>query len=138
RRRGRPRRFGGVPRRSLPVGRIGMGAGRERRDRPLTVFAFDPSLGRRFGNHLTLRLPYEPLGQGPVGKLVAVVEPGDDRGRAKQAGQSRYPVIDLEEPALLMAAGVAPSEFDVRFHQQMVYAVATYTIELFQNSLGRP
>jgi hypothetical protein len=32
---------------------------------------------------------------------------------------------------------VAPAELDVGFHQQLAYAVASYTIELFQNALGR-
>lgn len=99
-------------------------------DRALTVYAFDPSVGRRFGNHLVLRIPYEPLQPGPVGRRVAVVDVDQTTGR-------RYPGVDLDSAPLLLSGGVEPAELDVRFHQQMSYAVASYTIELFQNALGR-
>jgi len=99
-------------------------------DRALTVYAFDPSVGRRFGNHLVLRIPYEPLRSGPVGRRVAVVDVDRTTGR-------QYPGVDLDSAPLLLSGGVAPAELDVRFHQQMSYAVASYTIELFQNALGR-
>jgi hypothetical protein len=100
-------------------------------DRALTVYAFDPSVGPRFGNHLVLRIPYEPLRSGPVGRRVAVVDVDHTTGR-------RYPGVDLDSAPLLLSGGVTPDELDVRFHQQMSYAVASYTIELFQNALGRP
>lgn len=96
----------------------------QRRDRPLRVFGFDPALGRSLGNHLTLRLPYEPVTPGPVGRYLEVVDPD-------------YEPVDLDAPEILLAGGLTPSELDARFHQQMVYAVATHTIDLFQNALGR-
>ncbi|MGH9279732.1 MAG: hypothetical protein ACRD12_16745 [Acidimicrobiales bacterium] len=96
----------------------------ERRDRPLRVFGFDPSLGHRLGNHLALRLPFEPVEPGPVGRYLKVVD-------------SEYEPVNLDHSAVLLAGGLTPSEFDVQFHQQMVYAVGTHTIDLFQNALGR-
>jgi len=43
-------------------------------DRILRVYAFDPSRGARLENHLTIRVPYEKLTKGPVGKKVAVID----------------------------------------------------------------
>jgi hypothetical protein len=103
------------------------------RQRPLQVFAFDPGLGTAFGNHLTLRLPYEEMEQasGPVGRLVAVIDSDAATGRT-------YPGVDLDAPEILMRGGLAPSEVDIRFHQQMAYAVPMHTIGLFEVALGRP
>lgn len=103
------------------------------RERPLQVFAFDPGLGTVFGNHLTLRLPYEEMEQasGPVGRLVAVIDSDTTTGRT-------YPGVNLDAPEILMRGGVAPSEVDIRFHQQMAYAVPMHTIGLFEIALGRP
>ena len=42
--------------------------------RALRVYAFDPVRGRRGGNHLILRVPFEELKPGPVGSRVAVVD----------------------------------------------------------------
>ena len=38
---------------------------------------------------------------------------------------------------LLIAGGLAPSDTDPRFHQQMVYAVASETLQRFESALGR-
>ena len=35
--------------------------------RPLLVYAFDPMLGRKLNNYMTVAVPYEPLRSGPVG-----------------------------------------------------------------------
>jgi hypothetical protein len=48
-----------------------------------------------------------------------------------------YPPVDLNAPELLATDGLAPSESDPRFHQQMCYAVAMKTIEHFERALGR-
>jgi hypothetical protein len=45
--------------------------------------------------------------------------------------------VDLEHPALLAQDGLAPSEGNPQFHQQMVYAVAMRTIRHFEQALGR-
>lgn len=102
------------------------------RERRLQVFAFDPGLGTVFGNHLTLRLPYEEMeGSGPIGRLVAVIDNDATAGRT-------YPGVNLDAPEILMRGGLAPSEVDIRFHQQMAYAVPMHTIRLFEIALGRP
>ena len=48
-----------------------------------------------------------------------------------------YEPVDLDDTAVLMQAGLDPTEFDPRFHQQMVYAVAMKVIENFEIALGR-
>ena len=98
--------------------------------RPLKVYAFDPSLGRMLGNHLTLNVRYEPLSPGPVGERFAVI---DYDGNTKRY----YAPVDLDHAAILLNDGLEPSESDPRFHQQMVYAVASETLERFEVALGR-
>ena len=98
--------------------------------RPLKVYAFDPSLGRMLGNHLTLDVRYEPLTPGPIGSRFAVI---DYDGNAKRY----YTPVDLDETAILLNDGLDPSESDPHFHQQMVYAVASETLERFEIALGR-
>ena len=45
--------------------------------------------------------------------------------------------VDLDDPLLLVSDGLNPSESDPRFHQQMVYAIASRTIQMFETALGR-
>lgn len=103
--------------------------------RPLRVFAFDPSRGRMLGNEMQLEVRYRPLAPGPVDTSgaydqIAVVD--YDATRKKY-----YRAVDLDDPYILISNGLAPSESDPRFHQQMVYAVATDTVEQFEQALGR-
>src|SRR5262245_44277790 len=42
--------------------------------RPLQVYAFDPSVGRRHGNHMTVSVAYEPLKAGPRGRRIEVID----------------------------------------------------------------
>lgn len=98
--------------------------------RPLKVYAFDPTHGRSVGNRMTLPVPYEPLSPGPVGKYLAVVDYDATNG-------CYYEPVDLDAPAVLLRGGLDPSESDPRFHQQMVYAVASNTIARFERALGR-
>lgn len=100
------------------------------RERPLKIFAFDPSRGRQKTNIVTLRLPYEKLDPGPIGTYVAVIDEDEARGQT-------YPPVDLEAKEVLLAGGLDPSELDLRFHQQMVYAVTMRTIKAFEQALGR-
>jgi len=99
-------------------------------NRPLQVYAFDPTLGRHLGNVMTINVRYEPLQPGPVGSRIAVV---DYDGSTKKFN---LPVA-LDDPKVLIRGGLDPTEFDPRFHQQMVYAVATETLERFEAALGR-
>src|SRR6266702_794323 len=42
--------------------------------RALTVYAFDPSLGRTLNNYMTIKIAYERLKPGPVGGKIAVID----------------------------------------------------------------
>ena len=97
----------------------------------LRAFAFDPSRGKNYGTYMTLQVPFEhPLAPGPVGSYLAVVDydPGN---------QCYYEPVDLNDRWILANAGMAPTESDPRFHQQMVYAVVSETIQRFEYALGR-
>ncbi len=98
--------------------------------RPLKVYAFDPTAGRLHGNHMTIQVPYEPLRRGPRGRLVEVIDYDSTNRRY-------YEPVDLDDDDLLIQGGLTPTETDPRFHQQMVYAVASKTIDNFRLALGR-
>lgn len=99
--------------------------------RSLKVYALDPSAGNYIGNIMTMRVKWEEdLKPGPVSRNVAVID-------YDAAHDCYYPPIDLNHPWVLARGGLDPSESDPRFHQQMVYAVATETIERFEAALGR-
>jgi hypothetical protein len=53
------------------------------------------------------------------------------------ANRTYYHPVDLDDPFLVAADGLEPSESDPRFHQQMVYAVASQVVEMFERALGR-
>jgi hypothetical protein len=98
--------------------------------RPLKIYATDPMQGRASGNRATITVANDGLAVGPRGSRVEVVDYDGDR-------DCYYPPVDLNDRAILMRAGLDPSESDPRFHQQMVYAVAMRTIENFDRALGR-
>ena len=99
-------------------------------NRPLRVYAYDPSHGNKLGNSMTMMVPYEPLAPGPVGKRFAVIDYDGAR-------KTYYLPVDLDDPLVMLRQGLEPSEVDPRFHQQMVYAVAVETLRRFQAALGR-
>jgi hypothetical protein len=101
----------------------------------LRIYSFDPALAAQYDlagmSGVTIEVPWEDnLKPGPVGEYVEVIDidPGS---------QAAYAPIDLNTPALLATDGLAPSESDPRFHQQMCYAVAMKTIDHFERALGR-
>ncbi len=98
--------------------------------RPLYVYAFDPSMGKFVGNYMIAQVRYEKLEPGPVGERFAVIDYDGTAG-------TYYTPVDLDDPKLLIAGGLAPSVTDPRFHQQMVYAVASETLQRFEAALGR-
>jgi hypothetical protein len=98
--------------------------------RALRVYAFDPSRGRRLGNHMTVRVKYEPLTRGLDGAQLQIVD-------FDASNNIYYRAVQLNSAAALVEGGLAPCESDPRFHQQMVYAVAMGTIGLFEKALGR-
>lgn len=81
-------------------------------------------------NQITVQVRWEDLDPGPVGEYLEVVD-------VDPASDSFYGPIDLNEPHLLATDGLAPSESNPQFHQQMVYAVAMTTIKHFERALGR-
>ena len=99
--------------------------------RCLKVYAMDPSAGNYMGNVMPINIRWEcDLKPGPVGKKIAIVD-------YDGANKRYYPPIDLNDLRILARDGLDPSESDPRFHQQMVYAVASETIERFEEALGR-
>src|SRR5712691_1276498 len=103
--------------------------------RPLKAYAIDPSAGSLLGNQMTLNIRYQQLEPGPVvrerwGDAIAVVD-------YDGANQTYYRPVDLDDPRILIRGGLDPSEANPRFHQQMVYAVVTETIQHFETALGR-
>lgn len=99
------------------------------------MFAFDPSRGRRLGNQMQIEVRYRKLGPGPTDcsgahDQIAVVDYNVTLNRY-------YRPVDLDDPFILISNGITPSESDPRFHQQMLYAVASDTIEQFETALGR-
>ncbi len=109
--------------------------------RKLRVFAFDPTVSRKYENryfqHLTISLPWdldpvdvkEPF-VGPVGEYLEVID-------YDPASGAFYVPVDLNDPEVYLGQGLTPSADDPRFHQQMVYAVAMNTIATFEHALGR-
>ena len=109
--------------------------------RRLRVLAFDPGTGNKFQNRsirtVTITLPWEfdpsdpnaPF-WGPRGEYLEIID-------YDPASGVFYEPIDLNAQEVLLNDGLAASEEDPRFHQQMVYAVAMETIQLFEQALGR-
>jgi hypothetical protein len=104
--------------------------------RPLKAFAFDPSQGRLLGNQMSMSIRYQELDPGPV-----VRDPMARDGIAvvdyDATNRVYYQPVDLDDPRILIRGGLDPNESNPQFHQQMVYAVATDTIQHFENALGR-
>ncbi|NUZ08851.1 hypothetical protein [Piscinibacter koreensis] len=103
--------------------------------RKLRIFALNPSLAAQFGMEsiaeLTIRVPWEAdLRAGPVGEYVEVVD-------VDPASGALYKPVDLNDPRVLAQDGLAPSETNPQFHQQMAYAVAMSSIVHFEQALGR-
>ncbi len=102
--------------------------------RRLRVFAADPTLGTGLETYqqsvTTVDMPWEDLAPGPIGEYLEVIDVDPASGAA-------YAPVDLDDHYLLSTDGLAPSETDPRFHQQMAYAVASRTIEHFERALGR-
>lgn len=103
--------------------------------RPLQVFAFDPSRQSVLGNKMQIDVRHRVLEPGPVElgnarDQIAVVD-------YDASNKTYYCPVNLDNPYVLMQSGIAPTESDPRFHQQMVYAIVSDTIEQFESALGR-
>jgi hypothetical protein len=102
--------------------------------RKLRGYAFDPLLANQSAtadiNSVIYRIKWQSLQPGPIGEYVEVI---DFDPTIKQF----YEPVDLDHPFLLAQDGLAPSESNPQFHQQMVYAVVMTTIQNFEKALGR-
>ncbi|MGD9880168.1 MAG: S8 family serine peptidase [Reyranella sp.] len=103
--------------------------------RALRVYAFDPLVATRLEtsdlNEAILEIDWEAdLKPGPVGEYFEVVD-------IDPPSESAYAPVDLNHPSILATRGLAPTEGNPQFHQQMVYAVAMNTVERFNMALGR-
>lgn len=111
--------------------------------RKLQGYAFDPSLSLLIDTAEINRVIYEvdwestadeeddgPFGPGPVGEYLEVID-------IDPPSNTCYTPVDLNHPYILAEDGLAPSESNPQFHQQMVYAVAMVTIKNFERALGR-
>jgi hypothetical protein len=102
--------------------------------RRLRAYTFDPSLATQLDtsliNQMVLRVPWEKVDRGPVGDYLEVID-------YDPSSACFYAPVDLNDPSLLAQDGLAPSEGNPKFHQQMVYAVAMSTIQNFEQALGR-
>lgn len=103
--------------------------------RPLKAYAFDPSAGKLLGNEMSMAIRYQELDPGPVVRefardSIAVIDYDGANG-------VYYQPVDLDDKSILIRGGLPPSEGDPRFHQQMVYAVVSDTIQHFETALGR-
>jgi hypothetical protein len=123
------RDFGDAPFPSAPPSPLGV-ASKPPLFRPLKVYAVGPSRGRTPGNIRSIDVRYEKLAPGPVGARIAVVDYDATRG-------CFYDPVDLDDPLIAINGGLDPSESDPKFHQQMVYAVASETLRRVEVALGR-
>lgn len=103
--------------------------------RRLRGYSFDPSLSNQLDtaliNEATFKIDWEEdLRKGPVGEYLEVID-------YDPASEYFYEPVDLNNPHILAADGLVPSESNPQFHQQMVYAVAMTTIKNFEKALGR-
>ncbi len=102
--------------------------------RKLRGYAFDPLLSNQSAtadiNLVIYRVDWELLQPGPIGEYIEVVD-------YDPTIKKFYEPADLDHPYLLAQHGLAPSESNPQFHQQMVYAVAMTTIQNFEQALGR-
>ncbi|WP_306397843.1 hypothetical protein [Telluria beijingensis] len=98
--------------------------------RPLRIYTSDPSASRLEGAITTVNVPYERLAPGPEGRLFRVDSHDPSTGED-------YVRADLDAPYALLGRGYEPAPSDVRFHQQMVYAVCSNVYAAFRVALGR-
>jgi hypothetical protein len=63
--------------------------------RPLTLYAFDPSLGRKLNNYMTINVAYEDLTPGSVGRKFAVID-------YDISNDCYYEPVNLDHPFVLI------------------------------------
>src|SRR5688572_6367844 len=102
--------------------------------RYLRGYSLDPGFSTRLDtagiNEVLYRIPFEPVGPGPAGEYLEVMDFDPATG-------CWYEPLDLRAEEVASQHGLAPSEGNPQFHQQLVYAVAMKTIRHFERALGR-
>jgi len=123
--------------------------------RCLRIYSIDPSLAQSLDTYgireAKLEIPWEDtvmgeesygqyaddserrdelLTPGPCGEYLEVID-------YDPATKTYYKPIDLSDPYIIAQDGLAPSDGNPQFHQQMVYAVCMRTIRNFEVALGR-
>ena len=103
--------------------------------RPLRIYALDPmrldDSGEGFVTpRAVLNVEYEELRPGPIGERFQVIDFDGSRNVF-------YEPVDLDDPRIIMTQGLTPTETEPRFHQQMVYAVASSVWSACEAALGR-
>jgi hypothetical protein len=99
--------------------------------RPLKIYASDPMVGRDVRARISIDTRNEPLRPGPAGARIVVID-------YDATHDCFYTPVDLDDSTILMQGGIDHSESDPRFHQQMVYGVASRIVGVFDRALGRP
>lgn len=97
--------------------------------RPLRIYSVDPTLSRFEGAVATVKVPYEPLPNGPEGSLFSIRTDSVTHGAAGP--------WQPDAPTVLIRQGRDPSPTDPQFHQQMAYAVCSLVYAAFRSALGR-
>ncbi|NGM23985.1 S8 family serine peptidase [Roseomonas stagni] len=123
-----------APARNRPAGGEEMSAVAPPAHRRLRIFAIDPTLAaamdtRDFATDI-VAVPWEAVQPGPVGEYIEVIDIDAASGLA-------YAPVNLSRPEVLAQDGLVPSEGSPQFHQQMAYAVAMRTVDVFRRALGR-
>src|SRR5262245_25887970 len=102
--------------------------------RYLRGYCLDPGFSARLDtasiNEVIYRIPFEKLEPGPIGEYIEVVD-------FDPASGCWYDPVDLAHEEVSSQRGLAPSEGNPQFHQQLAYAVAMKTIGHFERALGR-
>jgi hypothetical protein len=102
--------------------------------RYLRGYSLDPGFSTRLDtvgiNEVLYRVPFEPVEPGPTGEYLEVMDFDPATG-------CWYEPLDLRAEEIASQHGLAPSEGNPQFHQQLVYAVAMKTIHHFERALGR-
>lgn len=106
------------------------------RKRALRVYTRDPSVRADQGQQTALAIPYEQLANGRGARLQ--IMPVEHRQLRPGVRMRKWPPLpDLDAAAIVAEDGLPPSTTDPSFAQQMVYAVASWTLERFRRALGR-
>ena len=110
--------------------------------RQLRIYAIDPMVARAGEHQATVQIRFEDLTlrrdddkRAPVsfyGRRLEVVDVD-----ASGSTPVWLSPVNLDDANIAMQLGLEPAESDPQFHQQMVYAVATRTLEQFDRALGR-